>query len=172
MRRRIVGLWAFSTVVVVALFVLTAHGAETQLDVGGDVYYLRTNTTGGICKTTVRRAVVEVRCQDGPIIVTATSEVGCTDLEGPGYCAKNEAGEDEVSGSQLNCPDGASYNLHSGRRTDNYCMEYGGLKRCESLDGGSYAEASCKSGCGNSGKRGFCCKAGTVGCRFTKDFGH
>ena len=77
MRRRIAGLLVSSTVVVAVLFVLPTQGADAQLDVDGDIYYLRTNTTGGICKTTVRRAVVEVRCQDGQTVVAATSDVPC-----------------------------------------------------------------------------------------------
>lgn len=142
--------------------------SDGELAVGRNVYYLSTTSPGGTCKAYASAGKTELVCSDGASEASADSERGCLDSRGAGYCARDVPHTAGVSGSELTCPSGESYVLHSGVRLDNRCLLDGQLKKCKSGTSGAYALASCDDGCGNTGGPGFCCKADTSGCGFAE----
>lgn len=144
---------------------LRAEG--TTLTTPEGKYYIHTGTTGGSCSTIVDgEQRVGVECTDGSDTAKAYDDAGCSSSSGLGWCAREHAWVSPYSGSQLNCPSGDSYNLHSGVNGDNNCEGDGGsgAKHCGDAENTNFAGASCEGGCGNSQGSGCCCKEGTSGC--------
>lgn len=144
-------------------FYAAAHAASGSLVVGSNTFYLETHNAGGNCTATVEQdGTVTVFCSSGSNSVRANSALGCLDSTGGASCAINTPNAGGSS-SQVNCSN-ADYNLSSGKAGDNNCTVTAGVKKCQSTDGKSFAQADCQSGCGTSAGSGCCCKVGTNGC--------
>ena len=158
MRHTLIALLAIATFT-------AALGAETVVSSGGALYAIGTGSANGKCKTRSRHhQITHVTCKDGRNSVDLDTRVGCLDSRGAAYCSKGTTAGHPRTGSQLNCPTGASYVLFSGVQGDNNCKARGSGKSCETSDGKGYARATCADGCGNTAMAGMCCLISAGGC--------
>lgn len=147
--------------------VLGATGeASKTIKLGDTTYHLHAGSDDECETALLTDGSTEVTCKDGTDVAILNSRHGCLDSSGDGYCGKDVPYRPELSGSQLNCPDGASYFLSSGVLLDNDCSFKGETKVCRTSDGEQYAEATCRDGCGNTRRTGVCCNIGTRGCPY------
>ena len=157
--------------IIATLATSAALGEGSQLSVPAGIYYIDTGTGSGSCSTVVQLdGTTTVTCVDGSDTASVHSIKGCDGSTGHGYCAFDEPYE-TWSGSQLNCPNGANYNLSSGQ----------GYQTCERSGSGSgasmtcstgtqnVAQADCENGCGSSSGTGCCCQSGTTNCDNSDD---
>lgn len=159
-------------VIGIAMCCTTASGADTSVKatsaksvkVGDATYYLHAGSDNECMTTTLRDGSTDVTCSDGINAAVLNSVHGCLDSAGDGYCGRNVPYRSDLSGSQLNCPDGKSYSITSGVISDNHCLFTGDTKICRTLDAERYAEATCKDGCGNTRRGGGCCRISDRGC--------
>jgi len=141
-----------------------AFGASVAIDVGKRTYYVDTGTDGGQCRTRdLADGGRETVCRDGKNEAALSSDAGCLDSAGAGYCA---VGRRRVqlaeAGSELTCASGSAYFLLVG--PDATCGVKRTEKACESPDGKSSAVADCNLGCVRTTGGGNCCDADTPGC--------
>jgi hypothetical protein len=145
-----------------AISISAALAASTSVRVGEQTLYLGTGTADGRCNTReVDKGVRETVCRDGANVAALSTEAGCLDSMGKGYCTVGAPRPAGVAGSQLTCAQGVSYSLSVGAEAT--CRLSGDSKTCTAADG-SQATADCRDGCGNTKGAGGCCQVGSTGC--------
>jgi len=150
----------------VLMFASPALAAEAQTGTPAGTFYLHTGTRAGMCKSwPVGDGLSStIECSDGANRATLTSDRGCLESSGSGYCGRDIPWSARLGGSQLNCPHGVSYFLFSGVAADNQCHWTDGAKLCETTDHTGSASASCADGCDDTASGGDCCNISTPGC--------
>jgi hypothetical protein len=140
-----------------------ALGASVAVEVGSKKYYVDTGTDGGVCGTRdVANGIQETVCRDGKNMAALSSDAGCLDSAGAGYCAVGRRRIAAEAGSELTCASGEAYFLSVG--PDATCQLKQTEKSCQSTDGTSTAVADCGLGCVRTTGAGNCCIAHTPGC--------
>jgi hypothetical protein len=140
-----------------------AFAASVEVGVGSKKYYVDTGTDAGVCRTRdVANGHKDTVCRDGQNMAALSSEAGCLDSAGKGYCALGRRRLAAEAGSELTCGSGESYFLLVG--SDATCQVKQTEKSCQSSDGKSTAVADCTLGCVRTTGAGNCCGAGTSGC--------
>jgi len=91
---------------------MTSHalGASVAIDVGKKTYYVDTGTDGGQCRTRdLADGSRETVCRDGRNEAVLSSDVGCLESAGSGYCAVGRRRVQRAeAGSELTCASGRS----------------------------------------------------------------
>jgi hypothetical protein len=159
----------------------TVMAAETILPLNdGRAAVVRTGTEMGECEVETVSVLEHgawvttstAFCVDwgtNPIsMATATSTRGCGAISGNGLCALTlpQIPPDARYSTQLNCPEGATYNVTTGDNQGGCTTssDNGGSISCSSDEGSNRVTANCNTGCGGGSGSACCCKDGTNGC--------
>lgn len=140
-------------------------GATISLEGDGGAYYVALSDPNAECLIgeSGDTGVKEARCAAGAYLVTATIEWGCGDSFGPTYCGSVNPGNSAIVANELRCGQGTAYVLVGGRG-EVRCEGDEDAKRCQSLEGDDFAEATCTNGCGVVRGAGVCCIAASTSC--------
>lgn len=99
----------------VAGAVSTVFATDAQFLSGGELYTLRTNTTGGSCLVTVlANGSVTIDCVDGASRARGNSATGCELTTGSGQCVIPPLPDHPFAATDVNCEDGNVYGLSTG----------------------------------------------------------
>jgi hypothetical protein len=92
-----------------------ALATDAQFLSSGELYTLRTNTTGGSCLVTVlANGTVTIDCVDGASRARGNSGTGCELTTGSGQCVIPPLPADLFAATDVNCGDGDVYGLSTG----------------------------------------------------------